>query len=267
MKETNLTNIIKDFYQNGYQEDSRLNKDKTHYLEFITTTHYIDKYLKKGNRILEVGAGTGKYSLHYAKKGYQIDSIELVESNIEVLKSNIENNMNINVEQGNAIDLSRYGDNTFDITLVLGPLYHLFDKDEQQKAIEEAIRVTKKGGIIYIAFILFDLIMLDTTFVNGTIKQDYLEEKRITKDYKSINNKENIFNLMYFKDVKSLIDNNKVEKLHFIATDGVGRIIKDTINNMDEETYKHYINYHLSICEREDLIGYSNHILSIIKKQ
>ena len=169
MEERNLDKRLKEFYQEGYQEDNRLDGDKMHYIEFITTTNYIDKYLNKGDRILEVGAGTGKYSLYYAKKGYRVDAIELVEANIEVLKTNIEKNMDIRVEQGNALDLSRYKDNTFDITLVLGPLYHLFDKKEQDMAIKEAIRVTKKGGIIYIAFILFDVVMLSTAFVGGTI--------------------------------------------------------------------------------------------------
>ena len=267
MKERQLDNILKKFYQEDYEEDGRLTRDKMHQLEFITTTKYIDKYLKKGDRILEVGAGTGKYSLHYADKGYQVDAIELVEANIKVLKSNIKNNMNIKVEQGNALDLTRYKDNTFDITLLLGPLYHLFDKEEQEKAIKEAIRVTKKGGIIYIAFILFDVEMLNSAFIKGTIKQDYLEEKRITKEYKPINTKENIFNLMYIKDVKQLIEKQKAKNIHYVSTDGASKLLRDTINNMDEETYKHYINYHFSICEREDLIGYSCHILSIIIKE
>ena len=58
-----------------------------------------------------------------------------------------------------------------------------------------------------------------------------------------------------------------IEKLYFVTTDGIGRIIKDIIYIMDEETYQHYINYHLLNSEREDIIDYSNHILSIIKKQ
>ncbi len=48
------------------------------YIEFITTTTYINKYLKKNDRILEVGAGTGAYYLYYAYKGDTVDSIELV---------------------------------------------------------------------------------------------------------------------------------------------------------------------------------------------
>ena len=149
MNDRNLDKIINSFYGNEYVEDNRLTSDKMHYIEFITTTKYIDKYLKNKDRILEIGAGTGAYSLYYAKKGYQVDAVELAQANVDVFKSKITEDMKANVIQGNAIDLSMYEDNTFDITLCLGPLYHLFKPEETKKAIDEAIRVTKKGGNIF----------------------------------------------------------------------------------------------------------------------
>lgn len=104
MKERFLDNVLDEFYKDGYVEDDRLTSDKMRYIEFITTTHYIDKYLKDGDRILEVGAGTGAYSLYYADKGYQVDALELVQANVDVMKSKIKDNMNINAIQGNALD-------------------------------------------------------------------------------------------------------------------------------------------------------------------
>lgn len=120
-----------------------------HFLEFITTTNYIDKYLKPGDRILEIGTGTGQYSLYYASKGYELDSLELVSRNIDIMRSKVTNSMNIKITQGNAIDLLMYDDNTFEVTLLLGPMYHLFKKAEIRKVLDEAIRVTKNGGHIY----------------------------------------------------------------------------------------------------------------------
>jgi len=105
MRERNITNILNQYYKNDHSENERLTKDKAHYIEFITTTHYIDKYLKTGDRILEVGAGTGSYSLYYANKGYQVDALELIKSNIDIMNSNIKDNMNIKTIQGNALEL------------------------------------------------------------------------------------------------------------------------------------------------------------------
>ena len=142
MEDRNIDSILNSFYSDGSVEEERLIRDKMHHIEFVTTTKYIDRYLKAGSRILEVGTGTGIYSLYYANKGYQVDALELVEANLDVMKSKITDNMKIKAIQGNALDLSMYEDNMFDITLVLGPLYHLFKKNEEDKAMEEAIRVS-----------------------------------------------------------------------------------------------------------------------------
>ena len=266
MKERFLDNVLDEFYKDGYVEDDRLTSDKMHYIEFITTTHYIDKYLKDGDRILEVGAGTGAYSLYYANKGYQVDALELVQANVDVMKSKIKDNMDINAIQGNALDLSMYEDNTFDVTLVLGPLYHLFKKDEEEKAIKEAIRVTKPNGKVLIAFILFDLTMLTWGFQGKNIYENYGEDKQVSLDFKPNNSEDLIFNMRYFSEVKELMNKFDVKKLCYVATDGIGRVMREDIDNMSDDEYKIFVDYHLSICEREDLIGYSGHILSIVEK-
>ena len=266
MDNRELDEILNNHYSNDYTEDDRLIKDKTHQVEYITTLKYIDKYLKKGDRVLEVGAGTGIYSLGLAKRGYQVDAVELVNDNLNILKSKITPAMNINAIQGNALDLSMYEDNTFDMTLVLGPLYHLFKEEERDKVIEEAIRVTKSGGIIYYAFILSDLTMINWGFEKGNLVPNM--GIMITDDYKVINREEYIFYLTYMSDIKKLMqEHDKQEVITYVATDGVGRVMSDKINEMSDEEYKHYINYHLSICEREDLIGYSGHVLAITKKK
>ena len=266
MKERKLDNIIEKFYKEICIEDERLTKDKMHKIEFITTTNYIEKYLKRGDRILEIGAGTGAYSLYYANKGYKVDAIELSISYVEVFKSKITKDLDVNVIQGNAVDLSVYKDNTFDITLCLGPLYHLFKEEETTSAIKEAIRVTKPGGKIYLAFILFDLTMLTWGFKEKNVYENYGENKQISENFKPNNAEELIFNMRYFEDIKKLIKSFNLKTINYVATDGIGRVIKDEINQMSEEEYNLYIKYHLSICEREDLIGYSGHILAILEK-
>ena len=78
-------------------------------------------------------------------------AVELVESNLDVLKSNSEGIANLQSYQGDALDLGRFKDGEFDLTLVFGPMYHLYEQADVQKAIDEALRVTKKGGTILIS--------------------------------------------------------------------------------------------------------------------
>src|SRR6056297_1785471 len=100
-----------------FDEDSRLSKTQANTVEFITTINYIDKHLKKEDKILDIGAGTGAYSIHYANKGYDVTAVEPVKKNLDILKSKITSDMNIEAKLGNALDLSEYEDNVFDLIL------------------------------------------------------------------------------------------------------------------------------------------------------
>ena len=76
-----------DFYS-SYDEDSRLSTLKHGTVEFLTTMRYIEKYIRQGDRVLEIGAATGRYSHTLARQGYTVDAVELVEHNIEVFRKN-----------------------------------------------------------------------------------------------------------------------------------------------------------------------------------
>ena len=254
--------IINNHYSNTYDEDIRLTKDNYHSLEYITTKVYIDKYLKPGDRILEVGAGTGAYSLHYAGLGYKVNSIEFVNRNLDVLKSKITSNMDIVAEQGDAVDLSRFSDNTFDMTLVLGPLYHLYTDEEINKAISEAIRVTKKDGIITIAYLTND-----SVFASWAIDHLLDDEIHFNENFELRRIPEEVFATFYIKEFKDIMSKYNVVHLHDVATDGIAPIIGDRVNALSKEEFDVWIKYHLSTCEREDLQGYSSHMLYICKKK
>ena len=168
----NRQEILNNFYNEDCAEDTRLESQHGQ-VEFLTTIKYIEKYLKPETKILEIGAGTGRYSLYYANKGYDVTAIEYVQHNVDILKSKIKDNMNIVAEQGDAVDLSGFENNTFDVTLVLGPLYHLYEDKDINKAIEEAIRVTKKDGIIAIAYLTSDSIMIDWSLMGDHLINGY----------------------------------------------------------------------------------------------
>lgn len=99
-------------YYGSYDEDNRL---CTRYgmVEYLTTMRYIEKYLRPGMRILEIGAATGRYSHYFAQQGYQVDAVELVEHNIEIFKQNTKPGEKITITQGNAKDLRGFSDNTY----------------------------------------------------------------------------------------------------------------------------------------------------------
>ena len=254
-----------DVYYQNYDEDGRL-ATRHGAVEFITTMTYIEKYLRPGMRILEIGAGTGRYSHTLAQRGFRVDAIELVKHNIEIFKQHTLENEPVSVRQGNALDLSAFEDNTYDITLLLGPMYHLYTKEDQLLALSEAIRVTKQGGIVFAAYCMGDASILNYGFIRGEIHNIIRKCMLDTETFETFSNPWDIFELYRTEDIGELRGCFAVESLHFLASDGYANHMRDALRDMDEETYHLYIRYHLATCERTDMLGYSHHTLDIFRK-
>ena len=171
--ENKLTDL--ELYYNKFNEEKRLNS-RHGQVEFITSMKYIHKYLenmeadkkKEEIKILDVGAGTGRYSVPLANEGYDVTAVELVKHNLGRLK---QKNSSVKAYQGNAMKLSRFEDESFDAVLVFGPMYHLLEKEEKVKALQEAKRVVRKGGIIFVAYIMNEYSVLTYGFKERHIRE------------------------------------------------------------------------------------------------
>ena len=255
-----------EFYK-AYDEDSRL-QSKHGSVEFLTTMRYVERYLKPGGRILEIGAGTGRYSHALARRGYAVDAVELVEHNIAVFRKNTLPNEHIAISQGNALDLSGFPDNQYDVTLLLGPLYHLYTKEDKQQAIREAVRVTKHGGVIFAAYVISDGCLLDEGFNRKNINvAEYVKAGLLDAEtFAAKSEPKDLFELVRKEDVDELMSMFPVKRLHYVASDGCALLLRDAIDAMDMETFHLYLNYHFATCERGDLLGITSHALDIFQK-
>ena len=252
-------------YYGSYDEDNRL-CSRYGKVEYLTTMRYIEKYLRPGMRILEIGAATGRYSHHLAQQGYPVDAVELVEHNIEIFKQNTKPGENITITQGNAKDLRGFRDNTYDITLLLGPMYHLFTEEEKLQALSEATRVTKKGGIVFSAYCMGDASILQYGFGRGEIHNIIQSCKLDPVTFQTFSQPWDLFELHRKEDIDALRSHFPVTQLHFLATDGYANHMRHTLAEMDEDTFQLFLRYHFATCERIDMIGYSNHTLDIFRK-
>lgn len=253
-------------YYERYDEEGRLISSKHGRVEYITTVKYIEKYLKPNMRILEIGAATGRYSHTFAKKGYRVDAVELVDHNIELFEKNTAKGEPVTITQGNAMDLSTFESNTYDITLLLGPMYHLFTTEDKLKALSEAVRVTKTGGIVFVAYCMSDANVLSFGFAQGEIAS-LIEEGWINeKTFETFSNPRDIFELCRKEDIDKLRSEFNVTQLHFVASDGYTNHMRETVDQMDDNVFELYLKYHLSTCERQDMIGYSHHTIDIFRK-
>ena len=252
-------------YYNDYDEEGRLLRIFNS-LEYITTMKYIKQYLRKEMKILEIGAGTGRYSLTLAEEGYRVDAVDLVQHNIDIFKSKMKPNHKVTIKQGDACNLDYIKDNTYDITLLLGPMYHLYHDEDKLKALSEAIRVTKSNGVIFVAYCGNDAVVYDYIFRRDNLRY-YKENNYIDDNFHTASVPEFIIELYRKEDVDRLMANFNTKRLHYVGTDMISRFIADEIDNMDSYTFENYVKFHLQMCERNDMVGLSTHMLDVFRKE
>lgn len=257
---------LMEFYDR-YEEDQRL-ASRHGSVEFLTTMRYIEKYLKPGDRVLEVGAGTGRYSHALAQQGYAVDAVELVAHNIEIFRAHTLPGENVTVTQGNALDLSAFPDSTYDITLLLGPLYHLYTGADKRQALREAIRVTKPGGVIFAAYVISDGCLVNEGFRRNNIDTAaYIRDGLLDAEtFAARSEPKDLFELVRKEDVDELMAAFPTQRLHYVASDGCALLLQEELDAMDDKAFDLYLRYHFATCEREDMAGLTSHALDVFRK-
>lgn len=253
-------------YYNKFNEEKRLNS-RHGQVEFRTSMKYIHKYISpqipaQDFKILDIGAGTGRYSVALAEEGYDVTAVELVKYNLGILKSK---NSNVKAMQGNALNLKKLADNCFDLTLLFGPMYHLFGFDDKLKALNEAKRVTKPGGIILVAYCMNEYGVLTYAFKERHVLE-CIREQRFTEDFHTISSKENLYDYVRLEDINALNEAAGLKRLQIISPDGAANYMRPFLNQLTEEEFEIFVQYHMSTCERPDLIGAGAHTLDILQK-
>ena len=170
------------------------------------------------------------------------------------------------MRQGDARDLSCFPAETFDMTLVLGPMYHLFTEEDQKQALLEAVRVTKPGGILYVAYCGNDATVVQFCFGKGKLLEPRYQNLVDLDTFQAGSDPAELFALYRKEDVEALTADLPVERLHYVGTDMATNYMRETIDTMEDALYALYLKYHFSICERGDMVGTSHHILDVLRK-
>lgn len=256
--------IVSGFYGQT-DEDSRLVRTRHGQLEYRTTMAYIHRFAGKDAKVLEIGAGTGRYSIALAKEGMDVTAVELVERNLAVLRENGKGLENLHSYQGDATDLSRFADDTFDVTLVFGPMYHLYEPEEVNRAIDEAIRVTKPGRAILFAFISMFAIMY-ANYLYG--RWAFGQAENFTDDNRIKHFKEQLFTGYDVTEFEDLFKDKPVDR---ITTAGVDGLLEPLEHRPDfcipDEDFDAFADWYLAFAEKRELLGCTNHLLFICRKR
>ncbi|MBR6696725.1 MAG: methyltransferase domain-containing protein [Lachnospiraceae bacterium] len=249
-------------YYNKFDEEKRLGR-RHGQVEYITAMKYIHEYLAKfeNPKIFDIGAGTGRYCVALANEGYDVSAIELVKHNLGILKAK---NSTVKARQGTALNLKKYEDNSFDLTLLFGPMYHLFSFEDKLKALTEAKRVTRPGGYIMVAYCMNEYSVLTYGFKENNIKA-CIEEGKLDDSFHVVAEMKDLYDYVRIEDIDKLNEAAGLKRDKIISTDGPANYIRQILREMDDETFEMFMKYHLSTCERADLLGAGAHTMDILQ--
>jgi len=143
-------------------------------------------------------------------------------------------------------------------------MYHLYEKKDVHKALDEAIRVTKSDGVILVAFLSVYAIMM-TNYLWGNFAEGLKEN--FTEDYTVKHFEHQLFTGYGVEEFESLFEDKKTAYISTVATDGVLEIAerRSDFQILDED-FDAFVGYHLGTCEKRELLGASSHLLYVCKK-
>ena len=274
-------------YYNKFHEEHRLTT-RHGLVEFRTTMHYIEEAIKNVYcfalrarndmknchceersdvaihpiKIADIGAGTGRYSVELCHRGYDVTAVELVPHNLEILRAKHEN---IKTWQGDARSLPFLDDETFDITLLFGPLYHLHGDENKLAALHEAKRITKKGGIILVAYVMNEYSVISYCFKEHKWAE-VAAKGGLSEDFHTVCTEEDLYDYVRVSDIDRLNQAAGLQRIKLISADGAADYMRRELNEMSEEEFEAFCKFQRAIAERPELVGAGSHCVDIIRK-
>ena len=253
-----LSNIERHY--NKHPEDLRLLR-RHGIVEFETTMHHLRRFLKPGMQLLDIGAGTGRYTSALMAEGYDVKAVELVKRNIQVF---LDREPTADVVQGDARNMPFIPTASADVTLLLGPLYHLIGDEEKLKALTEAKRVTKPDGLIFVAYLMNEYSILSYCFDEDRIG-GLLEKGVVDREFHIKAEADELYDYVRIDDINRLDAAAGLERVTIFSPDGAADYMRTRLNRMSDETFSLFIEYQKIVSERSDLIGAGSHVVDVVR--
>ena len=250
-------------YYNKFNEDHRLTT-RHGIVEFSTSLSFIRRVIgeRKNLKILDLGCGTGRYSIELCRDSHDVTAVEPVLRNLEVLRSKHEN---IKTWNGNALNLHFLDDGVFDIVIMFGPMYHLHTQEERLVAFSEAKRVLKSDGHIFASYIMNEYAVIKYCFGEGKIEECLLNGS-LTEDFHCVTKENALYSYLRISDIDELNLKSGLKSVMRFAQDGPADYMRRELNAMSEKTFSTFLKYHLSTCEMPELLGASSHVVDVLQK-
>jgi S-adenosylmethionine-dependent methyltransferase len=265
---------IRQYYDSTFEEeDSRL---ETYPFEFEVTLRFIAKYLDRGARLLDAACGTGRYADALLAAGFGVGASDLADANVRVARQRLRGKGLAGhlafIRQGNALDASTYAGGPWDGILLLGPCYHLPERQARVAVLQQASAHLAPGGLLYVSFVsrlaafwwgleqrpeaIFETEAVQTLLARGTEFNFALPGDGLPN--------------CYFCDpgeLPALFSDAGLAVQHICATEGPfgGRVGR--FHALERPVREAWLQFILHNCEEPILVWASEHILVVARKE
>ena len=266
-----IENVRRHYDQNPQQEWERL---ENHPFEFVLTTWMMEKYVQPGDRILDIGGGPGRYSIHFAKMGCDVTLVDLSAGNAALAKEKAqEAGVDIRAFAADCLTLDQLDLGEYDHVFLMGPLYHLLKEEERIRAVELALAHLRAGGLFYASFILaFSGIIFDLR--NGGLIERDLANPACAKLVDNLICGENYVGpaftdaCFYHQDqIMPFMQRFPLKKLHLFGQEGILAISENSLLGRSESELQCWMELAKRLLERPELLSHSEHAMYIGQKQ
>lgn len=262
-------NYVVESYEN-YREEDRLTTNNARKIEFITTTRILNEILGENLKILDCAAGTGIYSFYLADRGHKVTATDITPRHIEIINSELKSkSYKMDTAVLDATDMSIFPDNSFDVVLNMGSFYHLTNENQREKCFSESLRVLKKGGLIFTAYIPRYFVFQYVALSDKKYLDSDLAEQIITTGVLKHTDKKCFWTDTYYstdKEMERLYLDNNVKIADHFAQDGLTPLFAGKIDSWKDDEFKIWCNYHYSVCREKSILGASNHVIIVGEK-
>lgn len=262
---------IEKFYDDTVQDEwGRLER---HRLEFELTRRALDEYIDNKLKIADVGCGPGRYSLYLAKNNHKVTSIDLSAENLNFLKTESEK-QKVKIQDfvhANALTMSMLPDSSFDVVLCMGPLYHLLEEDERQKAIKECLRILKPGGLILVAFVSIYAQVLSLLKKDVALLPKWRAhlEKLISTGVNDLDFDSGFTWAYFYKpmEIEKFMENFPIVKQKMVGVESLACQSEQKLMSLPENEFQEWVDFLYKFSDDPATLGAVQHILYIGRKQ
>jgi SAM-dependent methyltransferase len=265
---------VKDYYMGQVRyEWRRLVRDAYNRLELETTLHYLNQYLPDKGLVLDAGGGPGRYTIELARRGYDVALLDYAPANLEYARRQIKRaglqRRVKEVTEGSITDLSRYADGSFDAVLCTGgPLSHVIEHGQRERAIAELVRVTRPGAPLFVSVMSrLSVLAVELSLHPEEIEGPDFEGVRDIGDYSGGAG----FTACHFylpEELRADFCEQPLEVLEMVGLEGISSNHRKAFNAVarNPARYKIWMETHYATCTHPCVVGISEHMLIVCRK-